>query len=296
MIRFSIIVPTYARPQRLVACIAGLAELDYPRDCYEVIVVDDGTPGGVESELAPWRQRLDLKVIVQDNAGPGAARNSGALKASGDWIVFTDDDCVPDSRWLAAFAGVSMTAPGHLLGGRVINVLDNLYSQASQDVVSYICAYYDGSGGRPRLFTSNNLAVPAEAFRKSGGFDRTFQRAAGEDREFCDRWVASGQGSTLVSDAVVRHAHSLTLTSFCRQHFQYGRAAVRYREIRAARRRESPQLEPLSFYTNLVRFPLRDGRSWRACGRAALVVLSQGVNAAGYFRERFDYRRNAATT
>src|SRR4030095_682119 len=147
MIRFSIIVPTYARPQRLSECLAGLAALDYPRDCYEVIVVDDGTPGGVESALATWRQRLDLRVIVQDNAGPGAARNRGALDATGECLVFTDDDCVPDAGWLAGFAGALTTAPGQLLGGRVINVLDNLYSQASQDVVAYICDHYDGSNG-----------------------------------------------------------------------------------------------------------------------------------------------------
>jgi GT2 family glycosyltransferase len=287
MIRFSIIVPTYARPQRLSECLAALAALEYRRDGFEVIVVDDGTPGGVETAVAPWRSRLDLKVIVQDNGGPGAARNRGAREANGACIVFTDDDCVPDSGWLAAFDRALATAPGHLLGGPVINMLDNLYSQASQDVVAYICDYYDGNAGRPRLFTSNNMAVPSDAFRKSGGFDRSFERAAGEDREYCDRWVASGQGSTLVHEALVRHAHSLTFASFCRQHFQYGRAAVRYREIRSARRREPMRVEPLSFYANLVRFPLREERSWRACVRAALVGLSQGVNAAGYFWERF---------
>jgi GT2 family glycosyltransferase len=285
MMRFSIIVPTYARPQRLSECLAGLAALDYPRDSFEVIVVDDGTPGGVESALSPWRARLDLKLFVQENAGPGAARNRGALEAVGECLVFTDDDCVPDAGWLAGFAQALATAPGNMLGGRVINVLDNLYSQASQDVVAYICEYYDGRNGRPRLFTSNNMAVPAEGFRKSGGFDRSFERAAGEDREFCDRWVASGQGSTHVHDALVRHAHSLTWTSFCRQHFQYGRAAVRYRAIRAARRREGLQVEPLSFYTGLLLFPLRADRSWRAWARVALVGWSQAVNAAGFFWE-----------
>jgi GT2 family glycosyltransferase len=285
--RFSIIVPTYARPQRLAKCLAGLAALDYARDSYEVIVVDDGTPGGLEDVARGWRPRLNLKLIAQANAGPGAARNRGALEAAGEYLAFTDDDCVPDVRWLTVLAQAFASTPAHLLGGRVINTLDNIYSQASQDLVENICDYYDGRGGRTRLFTSNNMAVSADGFRASGGFDRGFQRAAGEDREFCDRWAANGQPSTFVRDAVVRHAHALTLTGFWRQHFQYGRGAVRYRQARAARLREPVRFEPLSFYTGLLQSPLRDARSWRGCGRAAMIGVSQVANAAGYYWERF---------
>lgn len=286
-LRFSIIVPTYARPQRLADCLAGLAALDYSRDAYEVVVVDDGTPGGLEDVVRVWRPRLNLKLIAQANAGPGAARNRGALEAGGEYLAFTDDDCVPDVRWLTILEEAFAVMPAHLLGGRVINSLDNVYSQASQDLVEFICDYYDGRGGRTRLFTSNNMAVSADGFRTSGGFDRSFQRAAGEDREFCDRWAANGQPSTFVREAVVRHAHALTLGGFWRQHFHYGRGAVRYREIRAARLREPIRFEPMSFYTGLLRSPLRDGPSWRACGRAAMIGVSQLANAAGYYWERF---------
>jgi len=283
-------VPTYARPQRLAECLAGLAELDYPRDRYEVVVVDDGTPGGIAGAVARSRERANVRVITQDNAGPGAARNHGAREAAGQYLVFTDDDCVADRGWLTAFAAAFARNPDHLLGGRVVNVLDNLYSQASQDVVAYICDYYDGRDGRTRLFTTNNMAIGADAFRASGGFDLSFQRAAGEDREFCDRWAAAGRGSTDVPDALVRHAHSLTLSTFCRQHFQYGRAAVKYRQIRSARLHQPLRVEPFAFYAGLLQFPTRDGHSWREYSRAAIVGLSQAVNAAGFFWERFQGR------
>ena len=41
--RFSVVVPTYNRPARLAACLAAVAALDYPRDAFEVVVVDDGS-------------------------------------------------------------------------------------------------------------------------------------------------------------------------------------------------------------------------------------------------------------
>jgi GT2 family glycosyltransferase len=283
--QFSIIVPTYARPRRIAACLAGLAALDYPRDGYEVVIVDDGTPGGLELDLSNYRQRLNVRVINQKHAGPAEARNRGAQEAAGEYLAFTDDDCVPDPIWLKAFAAAIAAAPGDLFGGRVINVLDSLYSQASQDVVSYICTYYDGMHGRPRLFTSNNMVLPAAAFRDIGGFNTSFERAAGEDREFCDRWVAAGRGSRYVPEAVVHHAHSLSFAGFCRQHFHYGRAAVRYRQIRAARRGERMRVERASFYWDLLRFPLVDDRSFRGGGRAVLVGVSQALNAAGFYWE-----------
>ena len=91
-------------------------------------------------------------------------------------------------------------APDHLIGGHTINALpQNPFSSASQDLVDYLCGYFDGKDGRTRLFTSNNMAVRADHFHAAGGFDTRFPRAAGEDREFCDRWIAQGRGTTLVA-------------------------------------------------------------------------------------------------
>ncbi len=41
---FSIVIATHNRPRQLAECLAALASLDYPRDRFEVIVVDDGSP------------------------------------------------------------------------------------------------------------------------------------------------------------------------------------------------------------------------------------------------------------
>jgi GT2 family glycosyltransferase len=283
MLFFSVVVPTYRRQAQLRACLEGLARMNYPHDRYDVIVVDDGGAEDLEDVLAPLRQRLDLMLIVQSNAGPAAARNRGAQRAKGQYLAFIDDDCVPDPEWLAALAKRLRITPDHLMGGRTVNALPkNVFSTASQVLITYLCGYFDGQRGRSRLFTSNNLAVAADAFRTIGGFDTRFPRAAGEDREFCDRWGQSNRPSSYAPDAEVSHAHAMTLRTFWRQHFEYGRAAAWCRHVRAHRRQEPVQVEPLRFYLELLRFPFWTGEVDRAWICSALLAFSQMANASGF--------------
>jgi glycosyltransferase involved in cell wall biosynthesis len=86
----SIIVPTYNRPAQLKTCLESIASLDYPADRFEVIVVDDGGETPLERVVSPFRVKIDLTLLSQPNSGPAVARNSGALRAKGKLLVFTD--------------------------------------------------------------------------------------------------------------------------------------------------------------------------------------------------------------
>ncbi len=94
MPNFSIVIPTVDRRSELARCLAAIERLDYPREAYEVIVVDDGGREPVD------QTRTGVQVIRQPNAGPAAARNRGATAARGRWVAFTDDDCEPAADWL----------------------------------------------------------------------------------------------------------------------------------------------------------------------------------------------------
>jgi GT2 family glycosyltransferase len=96
--------------------------------------------------------------------------------------------------------------------------------------------------------------------RAGGGFDETFTTS--EDREVCDRWLARGLRLVYAPDAVVHHAHALTLRSLWRQHFGYGRGARRFHLARAARGAGGFRPEG-SFYLKLLRASL--SRSRRRC-------------------------------
>jgi cellulose synthase/poly-beta-1,6-N-acetylglucosamine synthase-like glycosyltransferase len=281
----SIVIPTYNRPTVLASCLRAIAGLAYPRDRFEVIVVDDGGSAPLEQILAPYRE-LSLKLIHQANSGPAAARNRGAREATGELLVFTDDDCAPAPDWLARFAERHALAPGCAIGGETENALEqNIYATASQLLVSYLLAYF-GIAGRARFFPSSNLAFPTERFRDVGGFDVSFPLAAGEDRELCDRWQHRGYRMIYAPEAVVYHSHRLTAKTFLRQHFRYGCGAFYYHLRRARQRQQQMKVEPPAFYIKMLTYPFGKVPFWKAMRVAPLLVAAQAVNAVGFFWER----------
>ncbi|MDF2459430.1 MAG: putative glycosyltransferase [Nitrospira sp.] len=274
---FSIIVPTWNRPRQLRACLRALARLDYPKSCFEVIVVDDGSEpaldatdlGGLGSQVT-W--------LRQSNAGPAAARNAGAEKAQGKYLAFTDDDCMPAPGWLNGFVRAFEEAPQALVGGRTANGLpDNTYSTASQMIVNAAMEYFLATRSKFQFFASNNLAIPADLFHTIGGFDVSFRTS--EDRDFCDRWVREGHRLVYTPNALIQHYHELTFAGFLRQHFGYGKGANRFHRARA-RRGAEPFRPELSFYRNVFRYSLAHDK--RMLSVAALLCLWQVANAAGY--------------
>ncbi len=288
---FSIIVPTFARPERLACCLEALACLDYTRDRFEVVVADDGSPSPVAPALEPFRDRLNLRLLRQDNAGPATARNAAARAARGKFLAFTDDDCTPRPSWLAAFAAGFRHEPLALLGGRTENALPgNVYARTSQQLVDYLYEYYGAADGDAPYFTSNNMAVQRETFLGLGGFDQSFPLAAAEDREFGVRWRDRVGPLRYVADAVVDHAHALTLRRFWGQHANYGRGARHLARVLRARGARPHKLEPARFYVRMMSHPLTESRSLGALAGTSLIVLSQVAMTWGYAGERWRER------
>ena len=285
--RFSVIVPTFNRPDALRHCLAALAGLDYPKDRFEVIVVDDGGQDPLGRNLAPSGNLLNLRVLRQANAGPGAARNRGAAEAAGEYLAFTDDDCRPDPGWLLAFAAAFLERPTALLGGCTANGLTgNVFSGASQALQAWFSDYCQANASPMRFFASNNFSLPATSFRGMGGFDTATLRFASEDRELCGRWLSEGRELAYVPQARVHHFHRMDAFGFLSQHFAYGRGAFRLRLARERRGLPNLSGDPAWMWASITRYPLREPELRRKLGYALLAFCSHAANVAGYWQER----------
>ncbi|ACU69430.1 glycosyl transferase family 2 [Catenulispora acidiphila DSM 44928] len=98
--KVSIIMATYDKRDYLEYTLASLAGQTHSD--FELVLCDDGTEGGVADLIAPYRDRFAIVPLVQANAGRAAARNTALARASGDLVVFSDDDRILPPEFLAA--------------------------------------------------------------------------------------------------------------------------------------------------------------------------------------------------
>lgn len=292
---FSIVVPTLNRPDQLATLLRSVARCRYPRDHFEVILVDDGSDEPIDTVIAPFRAELDVTVLRQPNAGPANARQSGADVARGRYLAFTDDDCVLAPDWLEVLERACAAASGCAIGGRTVNALpENPYSSASQLLTGYLYAHYNRDPADARSFATNNLVFPAHLFRKIGGLDRAWSIQGGEDRDLCRRWVEQGHRMVYRPDLVVLHAHHLGFKSFLRQHVNYGRGAFRFRSRAPRGPSRRIRLEPLRFYLGMPVYAFRKLPLRRALSVTLLLVLSQVANAMGFVSQAIgDFRHGS---
>lgn len=281
----TVVIPTRDRPQLLADCLESLARSDYPRDLFDVVVVDDGDRGDPRPAAAvnAMIDRLNVSLEETSGRGPSVARNRGACRARGSILLFTDDDCRADAQWLRTLAQSIRDSPATAAGGRIVNRFeDNRWSSASQRVLDMVYAYYNADPASATFLASNNLAAHREAFRELGGFHEEFRWA--EDRDFCRRWLAAGNELIYVPAAIVEHAHRLTPQAYVRQQFAYGRGAFHFHRT-AAREGDSQARKVRDFYSDAARRIARQEGFGEGKEVAQAVVEIGGwqlANAAGF--------------
>jgi len=286
---FSVVIPTRDRFGQLTKCLEALSAQNFPKDKFEVIVVNDGSREPVPSQIGAFADRLSLTIMNRPQSdGPGVARNHGGHAARCEYLAFTDDDCTPAPDWLSSLATRFRDSPNELIGGRVVNALtDNPYSTAAHVILDVVYVYYDPSKGRPHFFPTSNFAMSAENFRELGGFNESWPLAAAEDRELCYRWIQRGLPMAHAPEAIVYHRHPLTLRSFWSLHFKYGRGAYHYHQLRGGGTGEGGLKPDWPFYWSCLRYPFAQTEFRRAVKLAALLLVWQAANAAGYFWQKY---------
>jgi glycosyltransferase involved in cell wall biosynthesis len=110
--RLSVLIATFDRPELLDGCLAGFAEQTLERPAFEVVVVDDGSPGEETAKvLERYASELPLVWVRIDHAGRAAAKNLAAQLARGEILLFVDDDDRPSSTLLEEHLGAHTAHP-----------------------------------------------------------------------------------------------------------------------------------------------------------------------------------------
>lgn len=100
MYKLSVIIPTYNKAPRLDLCLASIELQTFNKNEFEVIIVDDGSVDETGEIVNSYSDKLPIRYIYQSNHGRSIARNNGIEQASGEIVVFSDDDVIWDSRFL----------------------------------------------------------------------------------------------------------------------------------------------------------------------------------------------------
>jgi GT2 family glycosyltransferase len=278
----TVVIPSYNREAQLKSCLASLSAQDASFD-WQVVVVNDG--GKNLDHLIKAYPKLNLRVVNQVNAGPAHARNEGVRLAEGARILFLDDDCEARPDWVRVMS--TELQPNSLIAGKTENKSTKYpCSEASQVLLDYLMQSLKGTA--EYFFTSNNLAIYREDFLRLGGFDLSFRRAAGEDREFCVRAHYLGFDLNRCETAIIDHSHQLSFWQFWKMHFKYGRATRTYKSVKKTRALKFKPVIIRGFHIRMLLYPLRQKRysylyrfylSW-------LIAWSQLATLAGFLFQR----------
>lgn len=193
---FSVIIPTCNRNDLLARCLARLQpdvqtlkEVDY-----EIIVTDDSAGDGAATLIA--EQFPFVQWVVGPRRGPAANRNNGARLAKGAWLVFLDDDVIPDCGLLSAYYEKIILAKNALAFEGAI--LPDNWALLKKDLAE--CPV----NTHGNCFWSANICVQKNVFDTMGGFDENFLIAAQEDQDIYIRLIAL-TNVEFISNAKVIH-------------------------------------------------------------------------------------------
>lgn len=194
--RVSVIVPHYHDLPALHLCLTALEKQTYDAP-FEIVVADNASPEGAEV-VAVVAGRA--KVVVVEERGAGPARNGGVRGASGEFLAFTDCDCVPEPDWLAR--GLAALERGDVVGGRVSVLVDDRERPRAAEAFETVFAFDNARYIEKQGFTvTANLFCRRDVFEKVGAF----RVGVSEDVDWCRRASAAGCRIVYEPLAVVGH-------------------------------------------------------------------------------------------
>lgn len=275
----SIVICTYNRCESLKITLESLLKQDADDRIYwRVLIVDNNSTDQTKNVVESFMKRFDgrLKYFLETQRGISYARNRGIKEALGEFIAFTDDDCVIDKNWVSNLYDTFKQYNADAVGGRILPIYPEQVPAWVKDNIQLLCGaivFHDHGEGvqmyqKPMVeAVGANMSFRAEVFRTYGPFRTDLgvgRGVMGEDTEFFKR-IQKGEAKLYYSgNALVWHpvdAKRMTLGYIGRWNVALGK----YRAVVDEHGKLDPQWK---YYFRIPRYLIRklihDG-FWAAC-------------------------------
>ena len=222
----SIIIPAHNEEATIGKCLASLENLNYPSDKLEIILINDGSTDSTKKISENQRQRLNYKYLETEGVGPSKARNIGLKEASGEYVAFTDADCVVDKEWLSELLKGFIAEDVAGVGGSQDTPDDATEFERKFHFfllsMHFICEYIKK---RDKIELVNHVAscnamYKREVIEEVGGFDERLW--PGEDVDLDYKIRHRGYKMAYNPKAIVAHHRPKNLKSFFNMMKRYG--------------------------------------------------------------------------
>jgi cellulose synthase/poly-beta-1,6-N-acetylglucosamine synthase-like glycosyltransferase len=200
-LKVSVIISVYNGAKTIRRCLESICNQVYPKELYEIIVIDDGSQDKTRTIIEQFQH---IRLLCQNRRGPAAARNTGAEHAKHDILLFTDADCIPEPDWIK-----EMTAPfkDYSIAGVKGRYINRQKEFAARFIQFEYEEKYARMARRERIdfIDTYSAAYKKEIFLKFGGFDEYFPTASAEDIDFSFRLAQAGLQMVFNPKAIVVH-------------------------------------------------------------------------------------------
>ncbi|MBD5310081.1 MAG: glycosyltransferase [Bacteroides sp.] len=222
---FSIIVPVYNRPDEIADLLSSLAA--QTDKGFETVIVEDGSTIPCRRQCEEFRESANVQYHFKGNEGRSIARNHGMDKASGDYFIFVDSDCILPPDYISNLRKALENKHSDCFGGP--DAAHESFSD-TQKAINYAMTSFLTTGGirggkvsmekfTPRTF---NMGFSRKVYEKVGGFREMFS----EDIDMSTRIRLAGFQITLFPDVAVFHKRRVDFKKFWRQVHVFGMSRI----------------------------------------------------------------------
>jgi glycosyltransferase involved in cell wall biosynthesis len=220
-VRVSVIIPALNEEAMIGKCLNCLEQSEFPRDSFEVIVVDNGSTDRTLEIVHSYSSRLNSKVLQKAGVNISALRNLGAAEAKGDILAFLDADCLAPRDWLRTATQQLQSADSGIVGGKYSIPRDSRWVARAWYGVGYV-----PNSGEVSYVPAGNLVVRRSRFLQVGGFNEKLRTT--EDFDLCVRARNAGLPIRAVAEMAVVHLGTpQTLGAFYRRECWLGTHVVK---------------------------------------------------------------------